>query len=84
MPGYHPVLVEQHMDVQMAEAGVTAATVGTMTTKEELLAHTEKIAVMKMKAMETNCKEYLTCKFILLLNGERFKPLRTHLNNGHA
>ena len=83
MSGYHPVLVEQHMDVLMTKAGVTAATTGTLTTTTELLSHAEMIAVMKMKAVETSCVEYLACKFLLLPNGERFKPLRTHLKNGH-
>ena len=68
MPGYHPVLVEQHMDVLITKAGVTAATADTLATKEELLAQAEKITVMKMKAMETSCEEYPACKFLLLSN----------------
>ena len=84
MPGYHPVLVKQHMDVLMTEVGVTAATEGTLTTKEELLAHAEKMAIMRAKAVETSCKEYLACKFLLLSNGEQVTPLRIHLKNGQA
>ena len=84
VPGYHPVLVEQHMDVLMAEAGVTLATAGTMTTTTKLLAHTETIAVMRAKAAETSCEEYLACKFLLLSNGERYKPLCKHLENRHT
>ena len=68
----------------MAEAGVTLATADTMATTAELLAHAKAMSVMRAKDMETSCKEYLACKFLLLLNGERYKLLRTHLENGHA
>jgi hypothetical protein len=66
MPGYHPVLVEQHMEVLIAEAGVTSATADTMTTMAELLAHAKAMAVMRAKAVGTSCEEYLACKFLLL------------------
>ena len=68
----------------MAAAGVTSSTADTMTTTAELLDHAKAIAVMRAKAVESSCEEYLACKFLLLSNGERYKPLRTHLENGHA
>jgi hypothetical protein len=84
MPGYHPVLVEQHMELLMEAAGVTSSTAGTLTTTAELLDHAKAMTAMREKAVETSCEEYLACKFLLLSNGERYKPLRTHLENGHA
>ena len=68
----------------MAEAGVTSSTAYTMTTTVALLAHAKAMSVMRAKAVDTSCKEYLACKFLLLSNGERYKPLRTHLENSHA
>ena len=31
-----------------------------------------------------SCKEYLACKCLLLTNGERYKPLWIHLENGNV
>ena len=84
MPGYHPVLVEQHMNVLMAKAGVTSTAADTMTTRTDLLADAEAMAVMRTKPVETSYKEYLAYKFLLLSNGERYKPLHTHLESGLA
>ena len=39
---------------------------------------------VREKAVETSCKEYIAYKFLLLSNGERYKSLRTHLENGHV
>ena len=84
MLGYHTVLVEQHMTLLMAAAGVTATTTDTMTTTTDLLSHTKAMSTMREKAVETSCKEYLAYKFLLLSIGERYKPLRTHLENGYS
>ena len=72
------------MEVLMAAAGVTLGAADTMTTTTELLAHAKAMAVMRAKVVEISCKEYLACKFLLLSNGERYKPLRMHFENGHA
>ena len=84
MPEYYTILVEQHTKVLMAETGVTSSTADTMTMMVDLLAHTKAMAVMRATAVDTSCKEYLACKFLLLSNGERYKPLCTHPQNGHA
>ena len=83
MPGYHPMLVEQQMTLLMKAAGVTTTTVDTLTTTIDLLDHPKVMATMREKVVKRSCKEYLLCKFLLLANRERHKPLRTHLENGH-
>ena len=75
--------MEQHMELLMNAAWVTSSTADTMTTTAELL-DAKVMTVMRANAVDTSCKEYLACKFLLLSNGERYKPLRTHLENGHV
>ena len=33
--------------------------------------------------MESSCKEYLVCLFLLLVDKERFEPVLTELNNNY-
>ena len=84
MPGYHPVLVEQYMALLMEAVGVMATTADILTITTDLLGDMKGMITMREKAAETSCKEYLACKFLLLSNGERYKPLWTHLENGHT
>ena len=44
---------------------------------------TEKLALenrLQKEAMESSCKEYLVCLFLLLEDEESFKPVTTDLN----
>ena len=72
------------MAVLIAEAGVTSNTADTRTTMTELPAHAKAMTVTRANVVDTSCEEYLACKFLLLSNEERYKPLHTHLENGHA
>ena len=44
------------MELLMTAAGVTLRTADTMTTTAELLVHAKMMAVMRVKAADTNCK----------------------------
>jgi hypothetical protein len=84
MPGYHAVMVEQHMMLLMEAAGLIATTTNTMTTTTDLLVHTKDMATMREMVVKTSCKEYIMCNVLLLENWEMYMPLRTHLENGHV
>ena len=72
------------MTLLMAADGVMADTAAIMTRTTNLLTHAKVMAITREKAVETSCEEYLACKFLLLSNGERYTPLRAHLEDGHA
>ena len=75
MPGYHLVLVEKDVEMLIEAAGVTTTMSNIMTITTNLPAHTRDMVTMREKAVATSFKEYLACKFLLLANGERYKPL---------
>ena len=72
------------MALLVEAARVTATTVDILKTTTDLLANVKDMATMREKGVKTVCKEYLTCKFLLLANGEKYKPLCTHLENRHT
>ena len=72
------------MALLMEAAGVTVTMEDAMTSATNLLVHVEDMETMREKVVATSCEVYLACKFLLLTNGERCKPMWTHLENEHT
>jgi hypothetical protein len=87
MPGYHTVLVEQHMKLMMEATGVTSTTDhgrrhddygGPAGPREGHVVYARQGGSGELRGIPRVQVPPL------LANGGRYKPLRTHLENGHT
>ena len=85
VPRYHLVLVDQHMVLLTDAAGVTSTAANTMTMMNNLLVHAKSMAsaLGRRRSRRAASNTFRVSSFFRKI-WEGYKPLQTHLENGHA